>query len=181
MVEGSDHWELAVAGYRFSVEEDRSVRQYDSSRFLQSSSSSCSLSSEIKLNSDTQGDVLPGSNPASPYQSQINRQRRSPSKRQNAHRFSSDRRHVCPSYPLSSAFLFFPRRAVLRASSRIGPGNRRQPWSASSKAFTKISTSFSVMMSGGNILITSMLWPATWVRIRCRLNNGTITSWAKRP
>src|SRR5215469_7458081 len=72
-------------------------------------------------------------------------------------------------------------RAVFRASSIIGPGKRRQPARALSKASTKWSTSFSVIVSGGKILMTSILWPATWVRTWYRLSNGTMTSCAKRP
>src|SRR5947199_1004336 len=55
-------------------------------------------------------------------------------------------------------------------SSHIGPGNLRHSVSTSSKALTNMSTSFSPIISGGRIFITSIAWPATCVRIRCLLS-----------
>ena len=46
---------------------------------------------------------------------------------------------------------------------------------------TKRSSSGSGRLSGGSTLTTFMPWPATWVRMRCRVNSGTTTSWAKMP
>src|SRR5436309_3071828 len=44
----------------------------------------------------------------------------------------------------------------LLPSSHIGPGNLRHSVSTSSSAFTNMSSSFSPMMSGGRIFITSI-------------------------
>src|SRR5205809_800673 len=63
--------------------------------------------------------------------------------------------------------------------SHIGPGNLRHSVSTSSSALTNMSTSFSPMMSGGRIFITSMAWPATCVRMRCLLNIWVTTICAK--
>src|SRR6266404_9944695 len=54
----------------------------------------------------------------------------------------------------------------LLPSSHIGPGNLRHSVRTSSSAFTNMSTSFSPMISGGRIFITSIACPATWVRMR---------------
>ena len=35
--------------------------------------------------------------------------------------------------------------------------------------------------AAGRALTTFMRWPATWQRIRCSWNSGTVTSWAKSP
>ena len=41
--------------------------------------------------------------------------------------------------------------------------------------------SSSVTTSGGSTFSTAMLWPATWLRIRCFVNSGPITSCANSP
>ena len=48
-------------------------------------------------------------------------------------------------------------RTKLFPSSHIGPGNLRHSLNTSSRALANISTSFSLMINGGRILITSML------------------------
>src|SRR5215831_18015737 len=72
----------------------------------------------------------------------------------------------------ASAVRFEPSAALTKLfpSSRIGPGNLRHSVSTSSSAFTNMSTSFSAMINGGKIFITSIAWPATWVRMRCLLS-----------
>src|SRR6266446_7679586 len=67
----------------------------------------------------------------------------------------------------------------LLPSSHIGPGNLRHSDKTSSSALTNKSTSFSPMMSGGKIFITSIACPATCVRIRCLLNIWVTTICAK--
>src|SRR5207249_2855448 len=64
-------------------------------------------------------------------------------------------------------------------SSHIGPGNLRHSDKTSSSAFTNRSTSFSPMMSGGRIFITSIACPATCVRTRCLLSIWVTTICAK--
>src|SRR5947209_10494271 len=64
-------------------------------------------------------------------------------------------------------------------SSHIGPGNLRHSDKTSSSALTNMSTSFSPMIRGGRIFITSIAWPATWVRMRCLLSIWVTTICAK--
>src|SRR5215510_7252819 len=58
----------------------------------------------------------------------------------------------------ASAVRFEPSAALTKLfpSSHIGPGNLRHSVSTSSSAFTNMSTSFSAMINGGKIFITSI-------------------------